>query len=1823
MQSTDFIQEIERLFPTMQVVGIVSALRQDALVWSCLQEETFLKLISGNAGKEIDLWRPANLGLVAVGARITAQQLIKNPSTPPGLTLQQRAIHRYEETLNLRLVPVDLADATLLALALRERRRLTKTWAGVRQEIIRNEPHILTDCKVWRTPLACLFGMVPDPKSMMDELVGNVISPEVLDLASHIILCNGVTFSERISFFQQSLVELPLSVQLLWLKNLSLRDQKDLVMRLAQEILEKEPSYQRIITNEFVFNNKDVSDIYEGIQVLQNVMMLFALAGQVEKANSIAKQLEQGIRLLDQGVSLLKMNLDVHAEEVTPQNTRIQMDILKKDVNILAAETILGLTEQLEAPNETLNYLKDNPDPFVQIWQAWQMAKTGQTERARIIAREVISQILKQGEKGYAFPNPLFVYKIDASRFVRMFLEMGLPLEGFEFSRVLMQSRPSDVHLMSAIADCLEKIGDTGEAIQYIRTSISLRPGDGNLHRQLAGLYETQNEYSSAIAERRNIIQLLEEPHADDWMALINDCLKLDYLEEAFTACQKAKQIYPNHAPLQAALGQILYKMGELEAAIQSLAMAVLFDSKDRESWKLLASIYEQQGDIERAIGTMGSAISALPESAEMHYVLSELHLRNGQAQEATQVLLDSLKLCPEYPQVAENISRRLVDKGKLEEALIMLDIARQIWPQEPRVAYLSAQVLAELGQMEAASQALEVVLRLGQPDADQYVLYADVICGRELFEAGKPVDAGKMISAQQALKQALLLQPDHFLGRLLLAELLHFRREYPSAYEIFNQLQEEGKEKNGKLRRRVQIGLGKAALMLGEVETALAALQDISQIFPDDIRLHQLLAEAFLQADLKHDATQVARIVLKLNPDQRENLLWYVDFMLRLDRPTDAIEGLHCAIEMSPTCADYWIQLAEVQVKTGDLESARKSLEILNDLEKITQDHLCRAGMIYLRLNDHESALYTLERAICISNDPPVDLVIEVAMLYCQNGNIEAATDLLQSNVERYEKAPEVRILLSDLYALAGKFSAAHACLEHVQSFYENQIDEPHIGSNMVDGMITQRWLQSLSSPVDLQIRMIYLLIRLGDLKSAYTLAEVAVKVYPFDSVIRWVAAEIASGMLKNKDVAGLLSDHDLINFSKADYSKLTSEEQMAVLGMDCLKIELMLEEELITQAGKTLQDDLNVDPKNPHLLNCQARLMYRQGNTKAANEIYQDIVNGPEYAAYLNNKSSWVDHSPKSILVNYLNHSFLYSMGLSALELRFWEDAVTWSVAYCEKMNDFPKAPYSLARALIVGAEMHRKMVSLKVRAHLPGGLFLSQENEDKCNKALNDAAYPGNEPLIQRWIARAKTVYHPTQATVHLLEEIAETPDEYMALINGLRQVGVDSNINQYIEKFVDHPGILMDGAISMLKSQPQEGLALAQRGMELNPMDPLQHISLAFCEERMGHYDRALDVLEVALGIWPDEPEWHVMAADLAGKCGINNSALYHRQQAYSLKPEYIDYALSLGKAYIEINNSSRAIEVLGKASRLAPQCFFLWILLAKAYHQAEMIGQALDCINRAKGLDAKSALPVLLNGEIALDMENLEQAFECAQEAYRRDPLLPEAILFYARVLILQGRIMEGLALIEHSLPTHENTMPILYERARITRIIHGVAAALPMMNDLVKKFPEEVDVLVLHAQMQIESGESLPAEVTLRTGLRINPNHADLNYMMGRIKFQAGQLDQAIHFFSEAIHHAPNHLEAYLDLGKAHEQRREHLQALKVYQQAMKLAPDEYRAYYYTGMVLKDSKDYAGAEVMLRRAASLAPDDVHIRKQLGAVITLNLVHNSLEVNTHL
>jgi tetratricopeptide (TPR) repeat protein len=124
-----------------------------------------------------------------------------------------------------------------------------------------------------------------------------------------------------------------------------------------------------------------------------------------------------------------------------------------------------------------------------------------------------------------------------------------------------------------------------------------------------------------------------------------------------------------------------------------------------------------------------------------------------------------------------------------------------------------------------------------------------------------------------------------------------------------------------------------------------------------------------------------------------------------------------------------------------------------------------------------------------------------------------------------------------------------------------------------------------------------------------------------------------------------------------------------------------------------------------------------------------------------------------------------------------------------------------------------------------------------------------------------------------------------------------------------------------------------------------------------------------------------------------------------------------------------------------------------------------------------------------------------------------------------------------------------------------------------------------------------------------------NEIQAKLHLIIGKNMHKSGQLDNAIYHLSQSVEKNPANLEAYLELGQTYQTRRNYQEAARAYQNAIHIAPQDYRPYYHAGLAFKEAKDYQSSEAMLRKAVEYSSGEINIRRQLGAVIALNFVHN--------
>ena len=1537
----------------------------------------------------------------------------------------------------------------------------------------------------------------------------------------------------------------------------------------------------------------------------------YQLAGERAQALSLFNAVETTLNQWLSGLYLQRLNLQVGegASDTGPLMENSQAAHLASAAGWLKNELGVVLMSHPYASIVMDQVPGDVDSAFLQLKRARQMYHS-EPAVARDLAHQSAAGLL---EAVRSFDLPFsgdFVYSWCPEDALRILLEMDLAEEAARLARVLLTIRPADASLLHLASRIQQRLGNLDQAIHYARGVAALNPGSTAGRRLLGSLWAQAGAWQQSLAEWQRVLELSSPPSINDRLECAQVALNAGQPALAVELSEAALREDANNGVALGVLGQALVAQNDVSRATGYLVRATLLSPETLAPWLALARVQAEQGEGRRALETLRSAVTAVPDAPQAHLALGEASADAGLLSEALPHLKKAYALSQESPRCALLYARTLRLLGHSAEARAVLEKARPAWATNPELAYEYAQVLLDLNDAENALPVLELALRGGLPVLEASLLYARILLG-EFRTGAEDWDAGtldaRLQHAGQALQRILEVSPENLEARFLMADILREQGQLEAALEAYRALAEMPVADVPELRWRVQWGLGCTALRLQFTDMALVALKEAAQDKPDSIPVQRSLAEASLCANLPHEALECAAAVLRLAPDDVNTLSWFADIVTRAGEPRRAVEALQRAVQLDPHRPDLLVNLASGQASAGDLTATRSSLEkVLSLSVPVSRADLRRAAHIYLRLEDPQSALACYARALLAGAQAPSELLFEVAQLHERLGNYEAALDLAQQSIDDWaenlpqvERLPQaetlpIHLLQADLLARLERPQAALAVLERALRVAQSV--------STGDGGAQDAGTQSLLTHMlgEIHNRFTCLMIQAGDLPAALHHAEKSLACSPSDAGLCYRAADLALAQLQNDRAARIVQSFQMGEgeFPAALFNQSQGDGRSS-LALLSLRVEMELNGETSEPVSAWVEAGLQEAQDDPRLLAAKARLLARQGDLSVARLWYAGARRQAGTGSPL-----WLAEA--------------------ALEVQAWQDVPALFEGCAGEYPGEARAQLGFARALVLCAERQQLCASTGCRGNAPGLGALSQASRQKYEEAIRLAGRLVNAGDIGRWQARGQAVFAPSAQAARALASMPSQPDDIAALIAVLRHLNNRAAAIQVARRYPENPLVLLHLALCYQGDSSPEGQVAAGRAVVANPDHALAHAVLAMLNRQAGALSEALAAYENALQIWADEPDWHDAAGDLCLQVGDLQAAMLHFRQALALDTENARYACKLGQACLSDADIPGAIGCLESSTALDPTQADAWLTLATAYHMAGRLPQALEAARKAGELNVSSADALLIAGETALSMNQSDLALEFAQGALRREPENAGAVLFLSNVLVLRGRVQDGLEVIEQACPAVKAFFPVAFERARLIHRLHGAPAAADVLEKLVKDHPEEIDLLSFLARIQAECGEVKAAERYAFRALRLDPNQPDLTLMLGKLNRKNGNLDQAVHLLGEAIRMSPSVLEAYLELGSVYQERREYQLALQVYQQAMRIAPNDYQAFYQSGLIMRDGKDYMSAENMLRRAADLAPDNagpvaLSIRRQLVAVIALNLVHHKLEV----
>lgn len=1776
---------LKRCFSNQNVTELLAVLRQDPHVWAAVQQTQILEKLS----EYPETWfKPAGIFSLINGLPYPA--IREDNADLFQIDQLQEASANFNKRLVDQLPPESLDDAGWLAIALRE------YWSDGMLSGLETMQY-----SVWCTPLACWYGLIKDGKQLLCTLIEK--GEKGVHWALYIVFTNIIHQEDQrrmlLDLFQNSTID----QQIDCLKWIGKQGRLELKKKLAAD-------FYAISTK--AGTNMTMNDIVppsllsgEKIGEIQKRAILLQMAGLEESAMSHFSTVENQLRFWMAVINLQR------ADALTALENNDSAQLAAKRAMKLAPE-LASIKEQalllLDEDNWSISDInKDDFSPILKIIIAARLSKCGQEVRCREIAKTAVQKWLDEISLS---ASPLLVRNEYSHDALKGLLSLRLVEEAkLTYARMLQMS-PNDCRLIKIGSDIFEMAGDLSLAIQNQELLTTYLPRNIDDLRKLAIMYEKKMDWKSAL-ETWKILCTDVTATRTDHLCFAESAIHAEHPEEAVNECKTLINQDPDSGLAHALMGEAMLMLNEMESGMQHLGLATLLNPEEPKSWLKLSEAYLKIKEGNRALDTLRAAVAATGGDGTIHLAFGNLLIETGMIAESLSHLEKAYELFPEDIDASLSLASALEKLGFDRKALDILSKIKRNLSTDPRILALEGKIHLADKNYEQAYFAWSKAIESNNVPIDWYLGYAQSLLG-----LGDDQIEGRLGKAYKAIQGVLDVDKENILARYALGNLLAQQKDYESAFSIYSSLLETTEAEDINWQICVKTEYGRMARHLGLPDTAITAFREIVEEKPEAIDIQMELSDILRDVGLYAESMNTGESVLDVQPENPTILRWYGNLACDCGDTGVGKEALLKAVDLKPDFWAAWLDLSALDIRLGDKDEAVIKLKQFYTTGNHSPGDWWCAAALYESINDHLLALDCLERLTQIAGKESARLWLQKALLADKSGDIESANRMVLKSIQIDPQCSAVLTYQADLLVTLGRPQAAFQVLEQAIKLSGNEsehIIEKWESAKLVSELLPESWYQKMNNPAGMYLRIAQLHLQAGNMEFALQNAETALSINPQLQNARMIAADVSMSMLKLDKARSVL---DLTE--KAMGTQTSGFDAYISATLYGMRAELELMANQIERAEADLEIGLSFGCDCARLMAVKTRCLAIRGDYLTANQVLNAVVNNIE--AERNATHARLADWGEVVLRDRCNISYPLWLGEAFISLGRWPEGLRLLKHYVqEKPNELIGQAVYIQR-MIEGVDLVDTFSQVNVKSRMLDGIDLPEEHK-KLENIINTLSRHSSSFQPARWLAMANVVYQPLGHNLRTLESMGLLPEDAGIAASGWRKAGNIEEVRRLVNQYPENCNVLIQMALASMDDDCKQGIQFARKAAELQVTNPIVHAVCARFEELAGNEMAALAELNHALNLWPDQASWYAWAGKLNEKTNELGASQTAWEQAVAQHPGEIEYILGLANIYLRREQYSRAVETALMATRLDAQRYDAWMILGQAYESNGNYENALLCAQKASEVAPEEFEPRMLAGKTALKLGQFDQSAHYSQAALMIDPENNDALQLMVDVYLSQGQPETALALLEKSQPVGKDSVSLGLTRANLIRKVRGTKEARDVYKQLVTAYPECSEVWGELARAEAADHNVEAAITAANRAMKLNVQQHDLMNLMGKMCLEAGHLDKAIFYLAEAVRQKPGNVDAYLELGKAYLLQRQVAEAMKVYKQAMHSAPEDYRSYYYAALAQRENKEYFQAETLLRKAANLAPDNILIRRQLAAVIALNMVYQAQEASS--
>jgi len=123
------------------------------------------------------------------------------------------------------------------------------------------------------------------------------------------------------------------------------------------------------------------------------------------------------------------------------------------------------------------------------------------------------------------------------------------------------------------------------------------------------------------------------------------------------------------------------------------------------------------------------------------------------------------------------------------------------------------------------------------------------------------------------------------------------------------------------------------------------------------------------------------------------------------------------------------------------------------------------------------------------------------------------------------------------------------------------------------------------------------------------------------------------------------------------------------------------------------------------------------------------------------------------------------------------------------------------------------------------------------------------------------------------------------------------------------------------------------------------------------------------------------------------------------------------------------------------------------------------------------------------------------------------------------------------------------------------------------------------------------AGQYEEAIASYKEAIRIKPDDADAHYNLGVTYGESGQYEEAIASYKEALRIKPDDADAHYNLGYVYRELGQYEEAIASFKKSIRIKPDDANAHYSLGLAYDESGQYEEAIASYKEVLRIKPDD--------------------------